>query len=198
MASIFIPLHEINVPLKRRAEFNQDDCCLIVYSIFNVHALSLTPSAYFAVVPQSYSVNVMDEHVLRGNAGIVKCHIPSFVIDFVFVEAWILEDHDEANEIYADQNGIEESGTYCRLHSSFNPKNPSRVLGRFSFIPVFLLCPTSIYWPSNDRSSRKATDHSFEVSFDLSCHLPLWGASLCQIAISAHLWHQIRSFDFRH
>lgn len=63
-----------------------------------------------SVVPQSYSVNVMDEHVLRGNAGIVKCHIPSFVIDFVYTEAWILDDQNEITEIYADKHGIEESG----------------------------------------------------------------------------------------
>lgn len=48
----------------------------------------------------------MDEHVLRGNAGIVKCHIPSFVIDFVYVSAWILEENDDITEIHAEQNGI--------------------------------------------------------------------------------------------
>lgn len=49
----------------------------------------------------------MDEHVLKGNAGIVKCHIPSFVIDFVYVSAWILDDNGDITEIYADQNGID-------------------------------------------------------------------------------------------
>lgn len=37
----------------------------------------------------------MDEHVLKGNSAIMKCHIPSFVSDFVFVDAWI---DDETNE----------------------------------------------------------------------------------------------------
>lgn len=60
-----------------------------------------------AVVPQSYSVNIMDEHVLRGNAAIIKCHIPSFVIDFVYVSAWILDDNSEITEIFADPNGID-------------------------------------------------------------------------------------------
>lgn len=41
------------------------------------------------MVSQHYAVNVMDEYVLRGNPGILKCHIPSFVADFVYVEAWI-------------------------------------------------------------------------------------------------------------
>lgn len=59
------------------------------------------------VVPQSYSVNVMDEHILRGNAAIIKCHIPSFVIDFVYVSAWILDENSEIIEILADHNGID-------------------------------------------------------------------------------------------
>ncbi|KAK3923288.1 Down syndrome cell adhesion molecule-like protein Dscam2 [Frankliniella fusca] len=41
------------------------------------------------VVTQQYSVNVMDEHVLRGNTAIIKCHIPSFVADYVTVASWL-------------------------------------------------------------------------------------------------------------
>jgi Down syndrome cell adhesion protein 1 len=32
---------------------------------------------------------------MRGNAAILKCLIPSFVADFVFVEAWIDNDGSE-------------------------------------------------------------------------------------------------------
>lgn len=39
----------------------------------------------------------MDEAVLRGNTAILKCHIPSFVVDFVFVASWV---EDETREIY--------------------------------------------------------------------------------------------------
>ncbi|KAK0077247.1 hypothetical protein PV325_004233 [Microctonus aethiopoides] len=49
------------------------------------------------VVGQRYAVNVMDEHVLRGNAAIIKCHIPSFVAEFVEVESWV---EDEITDIY--------------------------------------------------------------------------------------------------
>lgn len=53
----------------------------------------------------------MDEHVLRGNAAIVKCHIPSFVIDFVYVSAWILDDNnDDQIEIHAEHNNIDMEG----------------------------------------------------------------------------------------
>lgn len=50
-----------------------------------------------AVVGQRYAVNVMDEHVLRGNAAIIKCHIPSFVAEFVDVDSWV---EDETRDIY--------------------------------------------------------------------------------------------------
>lgn len=52
---------------------------------------------HFLVVGQAYAVNVMEEYVLKGNSAIVKCHIPSFVSDFVTVSAWIL---DETDEVY--------------------------------------------------------------------------------------------------
>lgn len=33
-----------------------------------------------------------NEYVIRGNAAIVRCKIPSFVSDFVYVEAWIMDE----------------------------------------------------------------------------------------------------------
>lgn len=52
----------------------------------------------------------MDEHVLRGNTAILKCHIPSFVSDFVAVDAWI---DDEGAEYYPNkQFGIYYSLTF--------------------------------------------------------------------------------------
>jgi hypothetical protein len=37
-----------------------------------------------------------NEYVMRGNSAILKCSIPSFVADFVYVVAWI---DDEGAEI---------------------------------------------------------------------------------------------------
>lgn len=45
----------------------------------------------------------MDEHVLRGNTGILKCHIPSFVADFVSVSAWIENELTELVSTTADE-----------------------------------------------------------------------------------------------
>lgn len=44
------------------------------------------------VVQQHYQARVIDEFVLRGNAALLKCNLPSFVADFVSVEAWISDD----------------------------------------------------------------------------------------------------------
>lgn len=38
----------------------------------------------------------MTEYVIRGNSAILKCSIPSYIAEFVSIEAWIRED----GEIY--------------------------------------------------------------------------------------------------
>lgn len=41
---------------------------------------------------QYYVTEAENEYVIRGNAAIARCKIPSFVSDFVMVEAWIMDD----------------------------------------------------------------------------------------------------------
>ncbi|VEN44083.1 unnamed protein product [Callosobruchus maculatus] len=53
------------------------------------------------VVSQSYTANVMDESVLKGNTAIFKCHIPSFVSDYVQVTSWL---QDDGHEILPQDN----------------------------------------------------------------------------------------------
>lgn len=51
---------------------------------------------------QYYDPGLMDkEYVMRGNAAILKCSIPSFVADFVYVVGWVDE---EGTEIVASQD----------------------------------------------------------------------------------------------
>lgn len=38
---------------------------------------------------QYYEAEVVSEYVIRGNAAILKCTIPSFVAEFVSVESWV-------------------------------------------------------------------------------------------------------------
>nr|XP_053626456.1 cell adhesion molecule Dscam2-like [Cherax quadricarinatus] len=53
------------------------------------------------VVPQAYLIDVSLENVIRGNSAILKCNIPSFVADFVSVQAWVT---DKGDAYYPTQN----------------------------------------------------------------------------------------------
>ena len=44
------------------------------------------------VVQSSYVVEVNNEHVILGNSALLKCTIPSFVTDFVYVASWTISD----------------------------------------------------------------------------------------------------------
>ncbi|KAG6458280.1 hypothetical protein O3G_MSEX010787 [Manduca sexta] len=70
------------------------------------------------VVSQSYAVNLMEEYVLRGNSAILKCHIPSFVSEYVFVTSWIIsEGETDLDEIKLDSNQNLNDGKYLVLPS---------------------------------------------------------------------------------
>jgi len=44
-------------------------------------------------VNQFYDPGMVDkEYIMKGNSAILKCLIPSFVADFVYVESWIDEE----------------------------------------------------------------------------------------------------------
>ncbi|XP_043064012.1 Down syndrome cell adhesion molecule-like protein Dscam2 isoform X16 [Drosophila ficusphila] len=67
-----------------------------------------------AVVQQFYESEVNNEYVIRGNAAVLKCSIPSFVADFVQVVSW----QDEEGQLYGslgDQQGTD--GKYLVLPS---------------------------------------------------------------------------------
>lgn len=56
------------------------------------------------VVTQAYTVNLMEESVLRGNAAILKCHISTFVTEYVSVSSWIVsEGENKELEITSDE-----------------------------------------------------------------------------------------------
>ncbi|XP_052841694.1 cell adhesion molecule Dscam2 isoform X24 [Drosophila gunungcola] len=67
-----------------------------------------------AVVQQFYESEVNNEYVIRGNAAVLKCSIPSFVADFVQVVSW----QDEEGQLYGslgDKQGAD--GKYLVLPS---------------------------------------------------------------------------------
>lgn len=47
------------------------------------------------MVNQYYEAEVVSEYVIKGNTAVLKCNIPSFVADFVKVEAWMASDGTE-------------------------------------------------------------------------------------------------------
>nr|CAH7736151.1 unnamed protein product [Callosobruchus chinensis] len=53
---------------------------------------SYLPGGGDYVVQQFYQSRVIDEFVLKGNTGILKCLVPSFVSDFVQIESWVADD----------------------------------------------------------------------------------------------------------
>lgn len=58
---------------------------------------------YIVVVHQYYQSEVNNEYVIRGNAAILKCSIPSFVAEFVQVVGW---QDDQGNSFNPDgKNG---------------------------------------------------------------------------------------------
>lgn len=58
------------------------------------------------VVIQSYEAEADNEYVIRGNAAIMKCEIPSYVADFVYVDFW---SDSEGHNYYPN---AEEIGIY--------------------------------------------------------------------------------------
>lgn len=57
----------------------------------------------FSVVSQHYEAEVLNKYVIRGNAVVLKCEIPSFVADFVSVVGWV--DSDGATYLIDENYG---------------------------------------------------------------------------------------------
>lgn len=68
--------------------------CPWCQSVFRIYSYDFQRHFIFTVVSQAYTVNLMEENVLRGNSAILKCHIPSFVTEYVTVASWIISEGD--------------------------------------------------------------------------------------------------------
>lgn len=73
---------------------------------------------------QYYEAEVVSEYIIKGNAAIIKCNIPSFVTDFVKVEAWTGSD-----------------GSEYRLNETLEGKNSITEFLRQNLFPKFLILP---------------------------------------------------------
>lgn len=87
-----------------------------------------------AVVQQFYQSRVIDEFVLKGNTGILKCLVPSFVTDFVQVEAWVADD----GTIYKYQNEGGDFGNFLKCNQDHwnSLPLPCQFLPKYSRFPI--------------------------------------------------------------
>lgn len=63
------------------------------------------------MVTQSYEAEADNEYVIRGNAALMKCEVPSFVSDFVSVEMWM----DSNGSTYQSGDNEGNSSLYTRF-----------------------------------------------------------------------------------
>lgn len=120
--TIFRPLYPIlRVPIIWRNE-------QLAYNQYNL---------LFAVVSQAYSVHLVEENVLRGNAAIIKCLIPSFVTEYVSVSSWIMSEGEVETEIKLNDTVNKEGILYLLRRSFFNPKYIQSIYFMFPSISSF-------------------------------------------------------------
>ncbi|XP_050561823.1 cell adhesion molecule Dscam2 isoform X49 [Spodoptera frugiperda] len=82
--------------------------CLARNSVGTIHSRDVNVRA---VVSQPFEAEADNEYVIRGNAAIMKCEVPSFVSDFVYVEMWM---DSEGGTYYPSSS---EEGKYLVLPS---------------------------------------------------------------------------------
>lgn len=63
---------------------------------------------------QNYVTEAENEYVIRGNTAVIKCKIPSFVSDFVSVDAW-LDDENFTYTAFDTNANSKGSHTYCTI-----------------------------------------------------------------------------------
>ncbi|XP_066244759.1 cell adhesion molecule Dscam1 isoform X24 [Euwallacea similis] len=87
--------------------------CLAKNSVGSINSRDVNVRA---VVKQFYETRVTDEFVLKGNTGILKCVVPSFVTDFVQIEAWVADD-GSSTYIYDPKTATNMDSKYLVLPS---------------------------------------------------------------------------------
>lgn len=83
----------------------------------------------------------MDEHVLKGNSAVLKCHIPSFVADYVAVESWI---SDLGEELFVDMT--ESTGAAQLSWLLTSEYESTSVLHNFLYSFFQILLNSSIFY----------------------------------------------------
>lgn len=90
------------------------------------------------VVSQFYESQVYDEYVIKGNAAVLKCNIPSFVSDHVEVVEWV-----DSNELHYTKDEKNNGKLWNVMFTKFRydggpismtltpkKKNPAKIFGK--------------------------------------------------------------------
>lgn len=118
---------------------------------------------------QPYGADILMEYVIKGNSAVLKCSIPSFVADFVRVEAWIDE---EGTELLPSDN----YGQASAWHVFFSLPSPSFsqihvVRKHFSVVYISILLYRNLYIKFLDTST--STKIHQKIQFILRNHIAI-------------------------
>lgn len=47
---------------------------------------------FYLVVQQKFIPQVYDDYVIRGNTAVLRCHLPSFVREYVTLDSWLKDE----------------------------------------------------------------------------------------------------------
>ncbi|RWS12489.1 cell adhesion molecule-like protein [Dinothrombium tinctorium] len=78
-------------------------------SVYALIEMIITRIAVDSVVKQNFVMEVYDEFIVSGNTAVFRCHIPSFVRDYLTITAWIEEPTGRT---------IQPTGTILASHTS--------------------------------------------------------------------------------
>uniref|UniRef100_A0ABD2WQD2 Ig-like domain-containing protein n=1 Tax=Trichogramma kaykai TaxID=54128 RepID=A0ABD2WQD2_9HYME len=120
-----------------------------------------------SVVTQAYHPEIMTEYVIRGNSAILKCSIPSYVAEFVTVEAWISEDGEtylprlRTNDSVVAQSYVTEAENeyVIRANSAIMKCKIPSFVSEFIQVDQWVASDGSIYTPGREY----AVSQYFEV-----------------------------------
>lgn len=91
------------------------------------------------VAMQNFEIRVIDEFVLLGNSGIMRCSLPSFVADFIQVNSWLIIDDEESTEINVSQDNFGKQSWCYELIRNI----PSQVTSTHGQVTPFIVFPNS-------------------------------------------------------
>lgn len=79
------------------------------------------------VIIQAYTVELHDNHVMRGNTAVFKCAVPAYVKDYIEVTSWSRSTNELTSGTHSFRKGFFFSFTlnYVSLHKNWLHKLPS-------------------------------------------------------------------------